>query len=274
MPGEFDPLYILARRVLLDALEAIGSHRAAVTLVGAQAIYLNVGSADLVVPEYTTDADLALDPRSLEERPPIGDALAGAKFIPDPIAIGTWVAKHRHGTGTVDVCVDLLVPDGVAGPTGRRAARLPGHGDRAARRATGLEGALVDRDIKTIAAMEPADPRRFDVHVAGPAALVVAKVHKIDERAGSQRSSDKDALDVLRILRSVSTSDLSAGFHRLRADALSATATERALGLISGLFGRVQSHGSVMAARAAYPDSPDTVAASCVALVRQLLGAV
>lgn len=37
--------------------------------------------------------------------------------------------------------------------------------------------------------------------VAGPAALLVAKVFKIHERRGSARANDKDALDVLRILR-------------------------------------------------------------------------
>jgi hypothetical protein len=43
MRGEHDPEYVEARRILLDALEAIGHHRKAVVLVGAQAIYLRVG---------------------------------------------------------------------------------------------------------------------------------------------------------------------------------------------------------------------------------------
>lgn len=40
---EHDPEYFAARRVLLDALDALGVHRKAVVLVGAQAIYLHVG---------------------------------------------------------------------------------------------------------------------------------------------------------------------------------------------------------------------------------------
>ena len=40
-----DPEFVAARRVLLDALEALGAHRKAVVLVGAQAIYLHVGEA-------------------------------------------------------------------------------------------------------------------------------------------------------------------------------------------------------------------------------------
>lgn len=42
-----DPEYVEARRVLLDALEALGPHRKAVVLVGAQAIYLRVGEGNL-----------------------------------------------------------------------------------------------------------------------------------------------------------------------------------------------------------------------------------
>lgn len=42
MPLEADPEYVQARRILLDALQALGSHRKAVVLVGAQAIYEHV----------------------------------------------------------------------------------------------------------------------------------------------------------------------------------------------------------------------------------------
>jgi hypothetical protein len=42
-PGEVDPLYIQARRVLLDVLDALGSHRQSIVLVGAQAVYLHTG---------------------------------------------------------------------------------------------------------------------------------------------------------------------------------------------------------------------------------------
>lgn len=66
-----DELYVVARRVLLDALEALGSHREAIVVVGAQAIYLRAGEADLMVAPYTTDGDLALDPDLLAEIPPL-----------------------------------------------------------------------------------------------------------------------------------------------------------------------------------------------------------
>lgn len=44
-PGVVDPLYVLARRVLLDALEALRPHKNALILVGAQAVYLHTGPA-------------------------------------------------------------------------------------------------------------------------------------------------------------------------------------------------------------------------------------
>ena len=55
-----DELYVLARSVLLDALEALGPHREACVLAGAQAIYLRVGEADLAVAPFTTDGDLGV----------------------------------------------------------------------------------------------------------------------------------------------------------------------------------------------------------------------
>lgn len=52
----------MARRVLLDALDALGSHREALVLVGAHAVYLRVDEADLAVAPFTTDGDLAIEP--------------------------------------------------------------------------------------------------------------------------------------------------------------------------------------------------------------------
>ncbi len=48
-----DELYVVARRVLLDALEALGDHSNATVVVGAQAIYLRAGEADLIVAPST-----------------------------------------------------------------------------------------------------------------------------------------------------------------------------------------------------------------------------
>jgi hypothetical protein len=82
MTGAPDPAYVLARRVLLDALDALGAHRDSIILVGAQAVYLHTGASQMAVPEYTTDADLALDPRLLQPHPLLADVLGAAHFRP------------------------------------------------------------------------------------------------------------------------------------------------------------------------------------------------
>lgn len=47
MPGDPNSDYVRARRALLDAADAIAVHLDSVVLVGAQAVYLHTGVADL-----------------------------------------------------------------------------------------------------------------------------------------------------------------------------------------------------------------------------------
>ena len=113
-----DELYTVARGVLLDALEALGAHRDAIILVGAQALYLQTGDADLAVAPYTTDGDLALDPALLGEVPPLEQALSAAGFCREHADhAGVWLARRstsHHPDRSV--AVDLLVPaSGCAG---------------------------------------------------------------------------------------------------------------------------------------------------------------
>ena len=273
MPGAPDPVYVRARSVRLDALEALealealGVHRHAVVLVGAQAIYLHTGEGDIAVAPYTTDADLALNPAVLADDPRLDALMRGAGFVPAPDQIGTWIGAHR-------VPIDLLVPEAVSGP-GRRAARLGAHGDHVARKSRGLEVALVDNAATTIGAFEEDDHRRFEVAVAGPSALVVAKLHKITDRQSiPRRLDDKDSLDVYRLLQAIPTGDFAAGITRLLDDALSRQVTQEALVHLELLFATIQSPGSQMAARAVGSlEDPATIAASCAALGSDLLAA-
>ena len=56
----------------------------------------------------------------------------------------------------------------------------------------------------------------MEIWVAGPSALLIAKIHKITERLDSpDRLSGKDALDVFRLLQSVSTNSLSNRLNEL-----------------------------------------------------------
>jgi hypothetical protein len=264
----FDPEYVAARRVLLDALAALGDHRKAVVLVGAQAIYLRVGDApqaELAVAPYTTDGDLAIDPRRLQNEPKLAEALQAARFELT-VKPGTWTLAET------DVQIDLLVPSALGGP-GRRGARLGPHGNDVARKATGLEAAVVDHSILRVGALDLADDRIFDLAVAGLGALLVAKLHKLAERRGDEsRLSGKDALDTLRILRHAEAAELASTLAKLGNDSTAGEVTRRARDHLSELFADRTSLGPVLAARATAGLADEkAIALSCEVLARELL---
>jgi hypothetical protein len=269
-----DELYVMARRVLLDALEALGAHRDAIILVGAQAVYLRVGEADLAVAPYTTDGDLAIDPSALGRIPPLERELIAAGFMPKTSeSVGVWIARRQTSMAVeTNVQIDLLVPASVSPGKGRRAARLPGHDSRAARIVNGLEGALVDADVLRVAALDPDDARHLNVRVAGSAALLVAKVHKIADRTDTDRLSDKDALDVLRLLRGTPTNELVRRFRGLLGDDRSAATAKVGRTLFEAQFAKRTGVGVEMAIRSAGPlADADEIAASCEVLAKDLL---
>lgn len=264
MPGEPDPLYIRARAALLDATDALAEQVDALVLVGAQAIYLHTGDADLAVAEYTTDADFTIGPAELHDSPLLADLLIQRGFTTREHP-GSWLSPDG-------IYVDLMVPEALAG-AGTRGARLGVHGKRVARRAKGLEASLVDHEPMTITALDPTDTRSVTMLVAGSGALLVAKVHKIAERTrDGDRVRDKDALDVLRILQAIETSDLTQRLNRLRAHELSAAVTEEGITQLAPLFGRIDAVGVEMAVRSAGVGAdPATIAASMTALTSDLL---
>ena len=272
-----DELYVVARRVLLDALDALGPHRNAAILVGAHAVYMRVGEAELAVAPHTTDGDLAIDPARLGKTPPLEQALSQAGFRPKTgDSVGVWITQRPTANNpATEVAIDLLVPASVSPGKGRRAARLPGHDPRSARIVRGLEGVLADSDIMSVAALDAADGRTFDIRVAGSGALLVAKAHKIRDRAGTARSTDKDALDVLRLLRGTTTGDLAGRMRRLLADDTARPVAEEALDLFGSQFANRAGEGIEMAARAAgVLGDPAEIAASCEVLAGDLLNEV
>jgi len=278
-----DPEYVAARRVLLDVLDALSDHLDALVLVGAQAVYLRTVPLP-GYPPHTTDADLTIDPHLLAARPGLEAAMrrAGLRLKnedtghPEP---GIWEA-HITVPGRIDdlvVPVDLIVPTAVAPPGGRRGVRLGGeHGKRAARKTTGLEGALVDHSPIEIRALDDADPRRIVVDVAGPAALLVAKVHKIDDRREQpDRLTDKDAGDVLRIFMSTTPEGIGQDVCLLLDDPRCAEVTRIAVTLLDSLFGTPRSLGTRMAVRAltGILDAA-TIQTTCITFVARLLTAL
>lgn len=268
MADSIQQAYVSARAALLDALEALGPHRQALILVGAQAIYLHTGEGEFSVSPFTYDADLAIDPTELADEPRIIELMRQAGFHQtDQPGI------YRKADGTE---VDLLVPEALSGP-GRRGARLGAHGSRAAMKVYGLEGVVVDHGPRLVSALEPRDQRTYAIEVAGPAALLVAKLHKVGERIGQRphRQDHKDAFDIYRILRAISRADLVASLSRLRHDPRSAAVTAEALELLREHFCTTEGRGLQMVVRHVEGlEDPAFIAASCVALSRELLSAV
>lgn len=274
-----DPLYVVARRVLLDALDALAPHGKAVIVVGAQGVYLRTGVNDIAIAPYTTDGDLALDPTLLGDEPELEASMRAAGFqllaqAENKTQPGVWIATERVEGQDVIVPVDLIVPEAAATGGGRRGARLGAHGNRAARRAVGLEAALVDHDTMTITALDPADTRHVDVEVAGVAALLVAKAHKIHDRVASgrlDRLSDKDAADVYRIMQTASPADVAATMSTLSEHSMAGDATRAALGYMEDLFGRRSGEGVAMAQRALRLAIDEAqVATLCVAFTERI----
>ncbi len=157
---EYDPLYIAARTVLLDAQEALGSQREAVVVVGAQAVYMRTGDAGIAVAPYTTDADLALSPAQLADEPHLEELMRGGDFRQER-GPGAWIKTVDVDGKEVDMPVDIMVPTGFAPAGGRRSVRLPPHDKMIARKVIGLEGAVLDNDLMDVATLDGSDPRRF-----------------------------------------------------------------------------------------------------------------
>jgi hypothetical protein len=211
----YSSLAIITRRALLDALGALRPHRDALVLVGAQAIYLYTGDTDVAIATETKDSDIVVVPDRLGADPVLEEAMTSAGFHQKLDGEqGEWLTPDG-------VPVELLVPAGLQ-PGNTRGARIPPHGRRAAKRVPGLEAAAFDFRPRMIEALEPDDLRREEANVAGPAALVVAKMHKIGERydraqaGGRDRTVDKDAHDVYRLLSAVDAADVVTGLQRLR----------------------------------------------------------
>lgn len=272
MEAIHDRNYVDARETLLDAVEALGPHGVAAILVGAQGIYVHTEGADdsFAIAPFTYDADLALDPELLGDTPAIVEAMSRAGFH-----LGDQPGLYsREGPSQVD----LLVPEAVGGP-GRRAARLGPHGNKAAMKVRGLEGALVSHGVRKITSLVPGADHSCLLKVAGPAALLVSKVHKIGERLeeGDVRRQEqlaKDAFDIYRLLRAIDTAELVSEFGFLQSDEISSRVTCGALSMFESLFGSRSGMGTSLLVRSveALEDS-GFIMESSLALSRDLLQA-
>lgn len=252
---------IEARRVLLDALDALVEHRQSLVLVGAQAVYLRTEEVDLSFSSsYTTDADLAIDPATLAETPSLTALMEAAGFErTQPDRPGIWGKRVTVDGSDETVPVDLIVPEALAGP-GTRGARLRGHDTQAAGRAAGLEAAVVDRSPMSIRPYDPDDTREIMIDVAGHAALLIAKLHKLGERTSQITRPDrviaKDAADIYRLMLHVGPAAAIVRFRALLEDPLAGTPTQVALEYLEDLFATPAAIGVRLAVDALSSDVP------------------
>jgi len=260
--------YVAARRVLLDALEALHDHLDNLILVGAQAVYLHSGEGALTVPPMTTDGDLALNAAQLADSPEIAQTLIHAGFAPSD--------NPGHWLGSMDVAIDIMVVPYQAGTMSRnaRAARIPPHARSVARIAPGLEPALVDNSFHVISSFESDDQRTFRMRVANPAALVIAKAMKISEREEDTRRQPtrlraKDALDMFRLLQVIETEELVEGLRKHQIEPEAARVSAQGLAFIQAEGTTPNGLLPTLAAEAAFGDP--TIAPAFSALARQLI---
>lgn len=249
---------IVAREVLLDALEALRDHQPAIILVGAQAVYLHTGAGELSVAAYTFDGDLVVDPAAIDDLPLIEQVMQDAGFAlsirNNAVEPGMWVTSRRAGTEEVSVPVDLIVPEAFATSRGRRSVSLGAHGRKALRWIYGLEATVVDHAPMCIGALDPNDSRSLEVEVAGPAALVVAKLHKLHDRLQPgerpDRLRDKDASDIYRLMQAFPARQVATTLSSLELHPQAGAATREAIVYLGELFVAQRSPGTNMAAAA------------------------
>ncbi|MFE9674695.1 hypothetical protein ACFYO5_11345 [Streptomyces sp. NPDC006259] len=116
----------------------------------------------------------------------------------------------------------------------------------------------------TITSLNAQDTRTIESYVAGPAALLIAKAHKLYERIEDanrgkpQRLSAKDAGDVYRIMITIRPAEVAASFAILRSDPRVSTVTEHGLEFLHALFGAPATPGTELAVQALAPgDVPE-----------------
>lgn len=195
-----------SRRLLITTIIALGPYTDALTIVGAHAVHLWVqkkwGPIDM---ESTRDGDLVVDPVFVAEDPKILDLMASIGLEPArderPGIYG--YSTERDLPWEQRTTVDLLVPEGYAGKKGRT-AKIAGQ-DKAATRAYGLELAVHDRVLTEISTIDAELMISAKAYVAGPAALLIAKAHKVYERlADLERRPDrlrpKDSGDIALLM--------------------------------------------------------------------------
>jgi hypothetical protein len=131
---------------------------------------------------------------------------------------------------------------------------------------------LVDRSPLTVVALDPTDQRSVVVNVAGEAALLVAKLHKLGDRLQRpDRLQAKDAGDVYRLFDNVDSIAMASRMRSLLDDERSARTAQRALEFGDTLFDGPRAIGIELALTALRGVLPcETVSTTVTAYWRSL----
>lgn len=212
-----------SRRLLIETVIELEPFRNSLTVIGSHAVYARAeGLFEGYVFESTADADLAVNPELVGADPRIIDLMKEAgleQAHPDRPGIYGHTGEG-HIPQRTRTTIDLIVPEAFAG-RGRRSASISGQ-KNAATRAYGIELALFDRSEMTLRTL-PADPHPLQVlvYVAGHAALLTAKAHKLKDRLADYerrpyRLRPKDSVDVGLLMLSSEPGEVAATLSRAR----------------------------------------------------------
>ncbi len=256
-----------ARRLLLDAFDALEPLLPAVVLGGGQAVDLQVSAESLPILLSTRDGDLTIDVRALTRPASVGELLsrAGFELMGGP---GHWARTTNrllnYFSRRWPVRIDVMVPEepwpvAVAGPDPRAA------GDAA--EMAPMVVTLLDDAPRSVPALDPNDRRRRTVRVAGLASLLLTKLHKFETRRlravarGRPFSTipTKDILDVVRLLVAPG-GDIERNVCRIRLDARGAVIARESLSFLGEHFAREDGLGTRLAMEALAPSDRDDLA--------------
>ena len=269
-----------ARRLLLDALDALAPLLPAVVLGGGQAADLHLPAGSFPIPLSTRDGDLTVDVRALTRPARIGEllTLAGLEITGGH---GHWArATNRllqYFSRKWPVRIDMMVPDepwpeAVAGPdprVGGDASNMPP-----------MVVTLLDDSPLAVPALDASDLRRRTVRVAGTASLLLTKVHKFETRrlrAVARRRPfstipTKDILDIVRLLLAPGE-DIERDVHRIRLDARGAGVARESLSYLDEHFSRNDGLGTRLAREALEPyGGGDLAVKACLRAARICVG--
>jgi hypothetical protein len=194
-----------SRRLLIKTIQALEPFEDAVTVIGAHAVHLWLTKAwGPINMQATRDADIAINPMLVSDEPKVLELLKKIGISP--------ALQDRPGIYGLDIerdlvwskrtTIDLIVPEAYAGG-GRRAAHISGQ-KNATTRARGLELVPWDRRLVELTTFD--EPLiSIKAYVSGPAALLIAKSHKIHERLLTstfrpERLRAKDSGDVALLM--------------------------------------------------------------------------